>query len=356
VKALTVVPGKAGTLALADVAEPAAEDGAVLVDVVAVGLCGTDAEIVAGEYGEAPAGEDRLVLGHESLGRVREAPPDGDLSPGDLVVAIVRHPDPVPCENCAAGQWDMCRNGRYTEHGIKGVHGFMRERYRADPDRLVRVDAGLGHAGGLLEPASIVAKAWAEVDRFTARAAHRPRTALVTGAGPVGLLGALLAAQRGLEVHVLDRATDGPKPELVRDLGGVYHAELPDAGELAPDVVIECTGAPEVVLAAMATTGVDGVTCLTGVSSPGRQRGVDFGGLNREIVLQNDIVFGSVNANRGHYTAAAEALRQADRGWLDGLLTRRVPLTGFEAAFDSGPGDVKVVLEVAAPAGAAPAS
>ena len=346
-KALTVAPGKAGSLSLTDVDEPAADDGAVLVDVVAVGVCGTDAEIVAGEYGEAPPGEDRLVLGHESLGRVREAPPGGDLSAGDHVVAIVRHPDPVPCENCAAGQWDMCRNGRYTEHGIKGRHGFMRERYRAEEDRLVRVDAGLGLAGVLLEPASIVAKAWAEVDRFTERAAHRPRTALVTGAGPVGLLGALLAVQRGLEVHVLDRAVDGPKPELVRDLGGVYHSRMPAAGELAADVVLECTGAPEVVLAAMATTAVDGITCLTGVSSPGRPRSVDLGGLNREIVLQNDIVFGTVNANRGHYTAAAEALRRADRGWLDRLLTRRVPLTGFEAAFDRGPGDVKVVLDVA---------
>jgi threonine dehydrogenase-like Zn-dependent dehydrogenase len=347
VRALTVVPGKSGTLSLSEVAEPPVADGSVLVDVVAVGVCGTDAEIVAGEYGEAPPGEDRLVLGHESLGRVREAPPGGDLAAGDLVVAMVRHPDPVPCENCAAGQWDMCRNGRYTEHGIKGVHGFMRERYRADPDRLVRVEAGLGLDGVLLEPASIVAKAWAEVDRFTERTVHRPRTALVTGAGPVGLLGALLAVQRGLEVHVLDRAVDGPKPGLVRDLGGVYHDRLPEAGELAPDVVLECTGAPEVVLAAMATTAVDGITCLTGVSPPGRQRRVDLGGLNREIVLQNDIVFGTVNANRGHYTAAAEALRAADRGWLDRLLTRRVPLTEFESAFDRGAADVKVVLEVA---------
>src|SRR6186713_1060425 len=101
-----------------------------------------------------------------------------------------RRPARTACENCAAGQWDMCRNGRYTEHGIKGIHGFMRERYRAAPDRLVRVDADLGLTGVLLEPASIVAKAWAEVDRFTARAAHQPRTALVTGAGPVSLLGA----------------------------------------------------------------------------------------------------------------------------------------------------------------------
>jgi threonine dehydrogenase-like Zn-dependent dehydrogenase len=349
VKAITVVPGKEGSLALSDVDEPAEGEGAVLVDVLAVGICGTDAEIVGGEYGEAPPGDDRLVLGHESLGRVREAPDGAGLSPGDHVVGIVRLPDPEPCENCAAGQWDMCRNGRYTEHGIKGVHGFMRERYRADPDRLVRVDPDLGLDGVLLEPASIVAKAWAEIDRYTARAAYRPRTALVTGAGPVGLLAALLGVQRGLEVHVLDRGDSGPKPDLVRDLGATYHGK-PVGDDLRPDIVVECTGVPEVVLRSITTSGIDGITCLTGVSSPGGRRPVDLGGLNRELVLQNDVVFGSVNANRDHYTAAADALRRADRGWLDRLPNRRVSLADYEDGFERRPDDVKVVLEVTPPA------
>jgi threonine dehydrogenase-like Zn-dependent dehydrogenase len=333
-RAVTVIPEKAGSQELSDVSEPAEQEGDVLVDVLAVGVCGTDAEIIGGEYGEAPPGQDRLVLGHESLGRVRAAPSGGRVTEGDLVVAIVRCPDPVPCVNCAVGQWDMCRNGEYTEHGIKGLDGFMRERYRAAADRLVPVDPALGLAAVLLEPASIVAKAWAQIDHLVERSAFRPGTALVTGAGPVGLLAALLGVQRGLQVHVLDQVTSGPKPGLVRDLG------------IEPDVVVECTGVASVVLAAMSRTSNDGITCLTGVSTPGRRRSVDLGGLNRSLVLENDVVFGTVNANRRHYEAAAEALAAADRSWLDRLVTRRVPLEQYDQALRRGPDDVKVVLEV----------
>ena len=348
-RAVTVEPQVASSLRLSDVAEPGADEGDVLVDVVGVGICGTDVEIISGEYGEAPPGEGRLVLGHESLGRVREAPDAADLSPGDLVVAIVRCPDPVPCENCAAGQWDMCRNGRYTEHGIKGLHGFMRERYRATADRLVRVDASLGLRGVLLEPTSIVAKAWALVDHAATRSAYRTRTALVTGAGPVGLLAALLGVQRGLEVHVLDRVTSGPKPDLVHDLGATYHGTSLDDLGVEPDIVVECTGAADVVLDAMTRTAIDGITCLTGVSTPGRRRGVDLGGLNRTMVLENDQVLGSVNANRDHYEAAARALADADGGWLDRLITRRVPVDEHERALEHRDDDVKVVLELGGP-------
>ena len=346
-RALTVLPKSAGTLELSQVPEPPADEGDVQVDVLAVGVCGTDLEIISGEYGQAPPGRERLVLGHESLGRVREAPEASGLRPGDLVVAIVRCPDPVPCENCAAGEWDMCRNGRYTEHGIKGLDGFMRERYRAEADWLVTVDADLGGRAVLLEPTSIVAKAWALVDHAAQRSAYRPRTVLVTGAGPVGLLAALLGTQRDLEVHVLDRVQDGPKPQLVRDLGGEYHSDDVTNLPLVPDIVIECTGAAPVVLDALSRTAIDGITCLTGVSTPGRRRSVDLGQLNRSMVLENDVVLGSVNANRSHYESAARALAEADPSWLDRLVTRRVPLEDHRSAFERGPDDVKVVLQVA---------
>ena len=346
-RALTVLPKSAGTLELSQVPEPPADEGEVQVDVLAVGVCGTDLEIISGEYGQAPPGRERLVLGHESLGRVREAPEASGLRPGDLVVAIVRCPDPVPCENCAAGEWDMCRNGRYTEHGIKGLDGFMRERYRAAPDRLVKVDPDLGGRAVLLEPTSIVAKAWALVDHAAQRSAYRPRTVLVTGAGPVGLLAALLGTQRDLEVHVLDRVQDGPKPQLVQDLGGEYHSDDVTDLPLVPDIVIECTGAAPVVLDALSRTAIDGITCLTGVSTPGRRRSVDLGQLNRSMVLENDVVLGSVNANRSHYESAARALAAADPSWLDRLVTRRVPLEDHHSAFERGPDDVKVVLQVA---------
>ena len=346
-RALTVLPQKASSLELSDVPEPEPADGDVLVDVLGVGICGTDVEIIGGEYGEAPPGHDRLVLGHESLGRVREAPAGSGLAEGDLVVCIVRCPDPVPCANCAAGQWDMCSNGRYTEHGIKGLDGFMRERYRAGADRLVKVDQALGRAAVLLEPTSIVAKAWAEIDRFSQRDAAEAKVALVTGAGPVGLLAALLGVQRGLEVHVLDQVTDGPKPALVRDLGAHYHSDGLENLGVHPDVAVECTGVAPVLLAAIEAVRPNGITCLTGVSSPGRTKQVDLGGLNRELVLENDLVFGSVNANRSHWEAAAKALAGADRPWLNRLITRTVALEDYPKAFERGEDDVKVVLEIA---------
>ena len=195
----------------------------MLVEAIAVGVCGTDVEIVEGKYGWAPPGKTRLVLGHESLGRVIDPGPTGGLRKGDLVVGIVRRPDPVPCPNCAVGEWDMCRNGQYTERGIKQIDGFMSERWRIEPEYAMKVDPSLGLLGVLLEPTTVVAKAWEQVVAVGQRAFWEPRTVLVTGAGPIGLLAALVGKQRGLEVHVLDRVESGPKPELVRALGATYH-------------------------------------------------------------------------------------------------------------------------------------
>jgi threonine dehydrogenase-like Zn-dependent dehydrogenase len=345
VQAVTVLPGQAGSTRLDDIAEPPPEEGPVLVETLAVGVCGTDLEIANGEYGWAPPGHERLVLGHESLGRVVQAPEGGGLEPGDLVVGIVRQPDPVPCESCAAGEWDMCRNGRYTEHGIKELDGFMRQRYRIHPDYVVKLDPGLARTGVLLEPTSVVAKAWEQIDRIASRAVWRPRVVLVTGAGPIGLLAALLGVQRGLEVHVLDRVTGGPKPKLVADLGASYHTgTVADAGPHA-DVVVECTGVGQLVFDAMDKVAPDGIVCLSGVSPAGRTLTIDAGALNRELVLQNDVVFGTVNANRRHYEAAAAALVGADQAWLERLISRRVGLGDWAEGLERRPDDVKTVID-----------
>ena len=344
-RALTVTPGKAKSLTLVDdLPEPDPAEGEVLVEAIAVGVCGTDREIISAEYGEAPADADRLVLGHESLGRVVEDA-TGTLTPGDLVAGIVRHPDPVPCPSCAAGEWDMCRNGRYTEHGIKGRHGFARERWRVPAGFAVPLDPLLGPRGVLLEPASVLAKAWEHIERVGERALWYPETVLVTGAGPIGLLAALMGRQRHLEVHVLDHNESGPKPELVRRLGAIYHAvEVADL-DLTPDIVIECTGVPGVVLDVMEKIGPSGIACLTGVSSGGRTNRVDAGALNRELVLENNVVFGTVNANRRHWEAAARALVDADQDWLGDLITRRVPVDGYAEAYEKRADDIKVVVE-----------
>ncbi|MHB8682155.1 MAG: glucose 1-dehydrogenase [Acidimicrobiales bacterium] len=345
-KALTVVPEQAGSARLDDIAEPPESDGPVLVETLAVGVCGTDIEIVSGAYGWAPPGRDRLVLGHESLGRVLDAPAGCGLAAGDLVVGIVRRPDPVPCTNCAVGEWDFCRNGQYTERGIKEHDGYCSERYRIEPGYAVKIDPGLGLLGVLLEPASVVAKAWEQVDRIGSRARWEPARALVTGAGPIGLLAALMGVQRGLDVHVIDQVTDGPKPALVAALGATYHTgAVADAVE-SPDVVIECTGVGSLVFDVMEHVGPGGVVCLTGVSSGGRSIDVDAGMLNRSMVLENESVVGSVNANRRHYEAGAEALAKADRDWLDKVVSRKVPVAKWQDALARNADDVKVVIEL----------
>ena len=347
-RAVTVIPRQAGSARLDHIAESARGEGDLLVQTLAVGVCGTDLEIVGGGYGWAPPGRERLVLGHESLGRVLEAPPGGELGPGDLVVGIVRRPDPEPCPSCAVGEWDMCRNGRYTEHGIKELDGFLRERYRIDPGFAVKLDPALERTGVLLEPTSVVAKAWDHIERIAARAVWSPEVVLVVGAGPIGLLAALLAVQRGLEVHVLDRVTTGPKPALVADLGATYHTGTLAEAVARADVIVECTGVGELVLDAIAKAAADGIVCLTGVSSAGRTIPIDPGALNRELVLENGVVFGSVNANRRHYQAAAAALAKADPRWLERLITRRVPLDRWPDALQRQPYDVKAVIDLPA--------
>ncbi|MGW4115967.1 glucose 1-dehydrogenase [Actinosynnema sp. NPDC004786] len=347
-RALTVVPGAAGSLQLTELPDPEPRPGELVVEGLVVGVCGTDREIADGEYGWAPPGRDRLVLGHESLGRVRSAPEGSGFSAGDLVVGVVRRPDPVPCGACARGEFDNCRNGRYTERGIKELDGYGAGLWCVEADYAVALDPALERVGVLMEPTSVVAKAWEQVRRVGERAWFEPERALVTGAGPIGLLAAMIGVQQGLEVHVLDRVADGPKPALVEQLGATYHhGDVEEvAGKLQPDVVIEATGVGSLVFAAMRNTSPYGVICLTGVSEPGRKSEIDAGGVNREMVLENNAVVGSVNANLRHYRQAAEALAAADRDWLDGLITRRVPLDAFAEAFEAGPEDVKVVVEL----------
>lgn len=345
-RALTVIPGRADTLSLREMPDPTRAEGELLVAGLAMGVCGTDKEIVAGDYGWAPPGEERLVIGHESFGRVQEAARSSRFTKGDLVVGVVRRPDPVPCGACQRGQFDMCRNGRYTERGIKELHGYGSELWCVEEDYAVKLDPRLEAVGMLMEPTTVVAKAWEQIEKVGNRAWFEPRAVLITGGGPIGLLAAMLGTQRGLEVHVLDQVTDGPKPDLVTDLGATYHHDgLESAVRRAePDIIIEATGVGSLVFGAMQATSSYGIVCLAGVSPKGRSITVEAGSINREIVLENDAVIGSVNANLSHYRAAAEALGRADVGWLGRLVSRRVPLGSFQDAFVSHEDDVKVII------------
>jgi threonine dehydrogenase-like Zn-dependent dehydrogenase len=343
-QAVTVVPGTAGSAKLQDVPEPRAELGSVVVEALAVGICGTDAEIASGAYGWAPPGEEQLILGHESLGRVVDPGPTG-LAVGEHVAGIVRRPDSLPCPNCAVGEWDMCSNGGYTERGIKQVHGFMAERWRIEPEYVVRVDQRLGMLGVLLEPTTVVAKAWQQILAIGQRTFWDPQKVLVVGAGPIGLLAALIGVQLGREVHVLDRVTTGSKPLLVQELGAVYHTgAVADLG-LSPDIVVECTGVLPLIQQAADAVSPGGIVCLTGVGSPSTSTSGPASALATDAVLKNLVIFGSVNANRRHYYRAAKVLANADRSWLEQLLTRRVSPDDVDQALARTPDDIKVVME-----------
>ena len=343
---MTVIPGERGSAELTELPDPRPADGELLVEPLYLGVCGTDREIMEGAHGEPPPGRERLVLGHELLARVKESA-EG-FEEGELVAGIVRRPDPVPCACCARGEWDMCRNGRYTERGIKALDGYGAELVTLEADFAVPIPDELGTLGVLTEPASVLAKAWEQIERISSRACSEHERVLVTGAGPIGLLAALMGAQRGLEVHMLDRATEGAKPQAVHALGAHYHAGdvVEVAKQVEPDVVVECTGVAELVAGAMQHTAPGAVVCLTGVA-PSRTLSVDVGALNNELVLENDVVFGSVNANRRHFEQAVRSLHEADSQWLGHLITRRVPLDRWQEALEKGDDDIKVVVDFA---------
>ena len=343
---MTVIPGRPGSEELSELPEPEAGAGELLVEPVLLGVCGTDREILDGVHGEPPPGQERLVLGHELLGRVRDA--GGGFEAGQLVAGIVRRPDPVPCACCAQGEWDMCRNGQYTERGIKALDGYGAELVTIEADFAIPIPDDLGTLGVLTEPSSILAKAWEQIDRIATRACSVHERVLVTGAGPIGLLAALMGVQRELDVHVLDRATEGNKPEVVAALGAEYHTgDVTDiAKEFDPDIVVECTGVAELVAGAMRHTAPGAIVCLTGVAAS-RELSLDVGALNNELVLENDVIFGSVNANRRHFEQAVKSLTDADQDWLRRLITRTVPLDRWPEAITKGDDDIKVVVEFA---------
>jgi glucose 1-dehydrogenase len=347
-KAITVVPGEPDQVQVSDLPEPKSEARTLLIEGRLIGICGTDVGIVEDGYGSPPPGRDRLVIGHESLGAVLEVPEGCGFTAGDLIAGIVRRPDPVPCGPCSRGEWDFCRNGQYTECGIKELDGFGAQLWRIEPAYAIRIDASLGDCGVLLEPASVLAKAWEQTERIFTRASWRPKVALVTGAGPVGLFAALLGVQRGLEVHVFDQVNSGPKPQLVADLGAAFHTgKVEDIGVI-PDVVMECTGHGPLVFDLANIVAPDAVICLMGISSGSRSISVGLDQINKEMVLENTVLFGSVNAGRRHYQQAADALAKVDRSWLERLITRRVPMSSFADGLHKHDDDVKVVVDLTA--------
>ncbi|HKG21181.1 MAG TPA: glucose 1-dehydrogenase [Blastocatellia bacterium] len=364
-KAIAVYPGKPGSVHLAELQAPSLSEipngRGVLVRVLRVGVDGTDKEINAAEYGEAPEGYDFLVLGHESFGRIEAVGPNvSEVKPGDYVVATVRRPGASIYD--LIGTNDMTTDDNYTERGIKQLHGFLTEYYVDDAEFIVRVPQGLKEVGVLLEPTSVVEKGIAQAYEIQRRLrVWRPKRAAVMGAGTIGLLATLILRLRGVEVVTFAKT---PKPYLNSDLLeeiGVRYISTEDVPILDAalregpfDLIFEATGYSPIVFDSMQALGKNGVLVLSSVTGGDRRVEVPADKLNLEFVLGNKVMVGTVNANREYFEMGVRDLSQAELGypgWLAKLLTH--PVSGLEnyeelfQALTTARGAIKVFCEVA---------
>jgi threonine dehydrogenase-like Zn-dependent dehydrogenase len=352
-QALVATPGEAHTTHVAGVPEPRAGAGEVLLRPVEVGVCGTDREISEGLFGVAPDGAERLVLGHEVLAVVER---DGaGFARGDLVTATVRR-SCGRCRACAAGSPDACETGDYRERGITRLDGFACELVAEDAAEVVPVPASLGRLGVLAEPASVCARALRQVDAIGARGHWAPERALVVGAGAIGVLATTFLRLRGLEVWTASREPgSSPKAELVAAVGGRY-ATLADVtlaalGDEAGgfDLVVQAAPDAQATLDAVAVLRRNGVACVLGIDGRPQRVGVDGPVVGVDLVLQNRVLVGSVNARRDDWVAGVELLDRARSRWPDAVAAfvgRRVPLDAFEEAFAFD--GVKATLDLSA--------
>jgi threonine dehydrogenase-like Zn-dependent dehydrogenase len=355
--AIAIHPGQANSLHLTEIPRDEPGPGQVLIRVRQVGICGTDRELIHGSFGSAPTGAAALVLGHEMLGKIETVGPDVfDFTPGQLVTATVRRPDGCPA--CAAGQPDMCQWLDYTERGIVGLHGFMTESVVEDVRWVVGVPHELAHIGVLVEPLSVVEKALRQANLIQRRlASWDPKTALVLGAGPIGLLGTLLLRSRGMEVVTIARRP-GPHPisELVEAAGARYAATQETsiqevAAGLPPiDLIFEATGNAAPGFAAMEVLGNNGVlVLLSGASSP-TELSVPAAAINGSLLRGNKVVAGSVNSGREDFEAGVEDLSRFETLWpalASRLITRHLDgLDDYACILDNPEGDIKTVIDV----------
>src|SRR6266508_4483442 len=364
-KAIAVKPGTSDSVHLAELPTPSVNEvpngRGVLVRVLRVGVDGTDKEINAAEYGQAPPGYDFLIIGHEGFGQVEAVGPNvSAVKPGDYVVATVRRPGMSLYD--LIGTNDMTTDDTYFERGINLRHGFLTEYYVDDAEFIVKVPQGLREVGVLLEPLTVVEKGIAQAYEIQRRLrVWRPRRAAVMGAGTIGILATLVLRLRGLDVTTFG-LTRKPylNSDLIEALGARYEstADLPildGARKHGPfDLIFEATGYSPVVFDSMQALAKNGVLVLSSVTGGDRKVEVPADKINLEFVLGNKVVVGTVNANREHFEIGVKDLAQAEAeypGWLSRLLTH--PVKGLEnyhelfAKLTNPNGAIKVFCEVA---------
>jgi glucose 1-dehydrogenase len=364
--ALAVIPGKPNTIHLREVPRPRLDDvpegRGVLIKILNVGVDGTDKEINAAEYGAAPAGEDYLIIGHESFGRVESVGPNvTEFRPGDYVSLTVRRPGSSLYDKI--GTYDMTTDDVYFERGINLRHGFLAE-YAADaPEYIVRVPENLMDVGVLMEPMSVAQKAIEQAYRIQQRLrVWKPKRAAVLGSGTLGLLATLVLRLRGLEVTTFGNTTPPfLNSRLIEEIGAKYvstkELSLTDASsKYGPfDLILEGTGYSPLVFEAMNVLAKNGVLAMVSVTGGSRQVEVPSDKINLGFVLGNKVAFGSVNANREYFESGVKDLSTAELqypGWLRKLLTH--PVKGLEnytemiRLLTEAKGAIKVYCEVAA--------
>jgi glucose 1-dehydrogenase len=340
---LIVQPGTAGSAHVGEVPDVKAAANEVLLRVLEVGVCGTDREISQGIFGAAPAGEKLLVLGHESLSVVEQ---DGHgFTRGDHVTATVRR----SCDHCIAceqGEPDSCLTGDYSERGITRLDGFARELVAEDATQLIPIPRSLGRLGVLAEPSSVCARAIRHARAIGNRQPWQLRRALVIGAGAVGMLSTFLLRLEGLDVWT---ASLEPSNALVEAIGAHYvptgGSDLKELGGF--DLVVECAGDAQTMANSLGLLGRSGVACLLGIDPRKQQVALDGPTIGVDAVLENRVLFGSVNAQRQDWVAAVDGLARAHERWPDELaqlVSLRVPLDRFAEAFDHRGGKATLVL------------
>ena len=365
-KAIAVFPARR-EVALVDEGRPGLRTPTdVKLRMLDVGICGTDREICAFQYGTPPAGSDHLVIGHESLGEIVEVGPDvSRVKPGDLVVPMVRRPCAhAECTACRAGRQDFCYTGDFAERGINGLPGFMTELVVDDERWMHVVPRALRDVAVLVEPLTIAEKALLQVSEVQQRLpwacevrSHACHRAVVLGAGPVGLLGAMALVAAGFATTVYSREpAPNPKADLVESIGARYRsAENTSLERLAAavgnvDLVYEATGASRLAFDMMKVLGTNGVFVFTGV--PGRRGPIELDTdlIMRNLVLKNQVVFGTVNAGADAFEAAIRDLGEFHRRWPEavrGLITGRHPVESYRELLVGKPQGIKNVLSFA---------
>ena len=352
-KALTLIPKVPYSLTLQDVNEPPSNPNQVLVRVLDAGLCRTDIEIMQGLYGETPQDSPYLILGHESLGIVEQIDPELSISQttlqkNDYVVRLVRRPCLDTCLNCQHGQNDMCLTGNYTETGIKGINGNMAQYYSEDPHYLIKVPQSLRHIGVLVEPLSFVEKAIYQIYKVQERMHWQPKTAVVLGAGPIGILATMILQSKGVNTHTLSRSKPQNKSEIIHSTGASLEL-LADAYtrlEKKADIVIEATGNAALLPHAMNFLNTNGVLCLTSVTGDNQKVQMPISQINIDFVLGNKIMVGVVNANREDYHRSVERLLQFESQWpglTSQLITKKVHYAEYKKVFDNLTGIKNVI-------------